>query len=139
MKKFLLTVLISLPLTMFATSDNAVERQSKDPETQASKVEPDNSSRNIRDRDDQTLTPIDQSETEGDRNITQSIRRSIISSNSLSTYAKNIKIMTADGKVTLRGPVQSDTERREIVAKAKKVEGVKKIDDQLEITHRNSP
>jgi len=50
-----------------------------------------------------------------------------------STNAKNVKIITNEGTVTLRGPVKSDKEKAEIEAKAKRVAGVKKVDNQLEI------
>ena len=89
-------------------------------------VEPDNSGRNVRDRDNQTKTPGDQSENEADRTITQNIRQAITADNSLSTNAKNVKIITNDGTVTLRGPVKSEKEKTDIEAKAKQVAGVKK-------------
>jgi hyperosmotically inducible protein len=96
-------------------------------------VEPDNSGRNVRDRDNQSKTSGDQSEKEADRKISRNIRDAITSDDSLSTNAKNGKIITSDGTVTLRGPVKSDKEKAEIEAKAKQVAGVKKVDNQLEI------
>ena len=96
-------------------------------------VEPDNSGRNVRDRDDQTKTPGDQSENEADRTITQNIRQAITADDSLSTNAKNVKIITNDGTVTLRGPVKSEKEKTDIEAKAKQVAGVKRVDNQIEV------
>jgi len=96
-------------------------------------VEPDNSGRNVRDRDDQTKTPGDQSENEVDRTITQNIRQAITAADSLSTNGKNVKIITNDGTVTLRGLVKSEKEKTEIEAKAKQVAGVKRVDNQLEV------
>ena len=96
-------------------------------------VEPDNSGRNVRDRDDQTKTPGDQSENEADRTITQNIRQAITADDSLSTNAKNVKIITNDGTVTLRGPVKSEKEKTDIEAKAKQVGGVKRVDNQIEV------
>lgn len=96
-------------------------------------VAPDNSGRNVRDRDNQTKTPGDQSENEADRTITQNIRQAITADDSLSTNAKNVKIITNDGTVTLRGPVKSEKEKTDIEAKAKQVAGVKRVDNQLEI------
>ena len=96
-------------------------------------VAPDNSGRNVRDRDDQTKTPGDQSENEADRTITQNIRQAITADDSLSTNAKNVKIITNDGTVTLRGPVKSEKEKTDIEAKAKQVAGVKRVDNQLEV------
>ena len=69
---------------------------------------PDNSGTNVRDRNDQTKTAGDQSESEADRTISQNIRQSLTSDDSLSTNGKNVKVVTIDGKVTLRGPVKSD-------------------------------
>ena len=96
-------------------------------------MEPDNSGRNVRDRDNQTKTSGDQSENEADRTISQNIRAAITADDSLSTNGKNVKIITSDGTVTLRGPVKSDKEKAEIEAKAKQIAGVKKVDNQLEI------
>jgi osmotically-inducible protein OsmY len=96
-------------------------------------VEPDNSGRNVRDRDNQTKSPVDQSENEADRTITQNIRQAITADDSLSTNAKNVKIITNDGTVTLRGPVKSEKEKTDIEAKAKQVAGVKRVDNQIEV------
>jgi osmotically-inducible protein OsmY len=96
-------------------------------------VEPDNSGRNVRDRNEGTKTAGDQSENEADRTITQNIRKAITADDSLSTNAKNVKIITNDGTVTLRGPVKSEREKADIEAKAKQVAGVKRVDNQLEI------
>ena len=94
---------------------------------------PDNSGTNVRDRDNQTKTAGDQSESEADRTISQNIRQSLTSDDSLSTNGKNVKVITVDGKVTLRGPVKSDQEKAAIAAKAQQVAGVKNVDNQLEI------
>jgi osmotically-inducible protein OsmY len=96
-------------------------------------VAPDNSGRNVRDRDNQTKTPGDQSENEADRTITQNIRQALTADDSLSTNAKNVKIITNDGTVTLRGPVKSEKEKTDIEAKAKQVAGVKRVDNQIEV------
>lgn len=107
-------------------------RDREAPKTTAA-VEADNTGRNVRDRSDATKTPEDQSENEADRTITQSIRKAINSDDSLSTNAKNVKIITNDGTVTLRGPVKNEQEKTAIEAKAKQVAGVKSVDHQLEI------
>ena len=107
--------------------------RSEDKQVSQTAVEPDNSGRNVRDRDNQTKTSGDQSESEADRAISQNIRAAITADDSLSTNGKNVKIITSDGTVTLRGPVKSDKEKAEIEAKAKQIAGVKKVDNQLEI------
>ena len=109
------------------------KNQSEDKQVSQTAVEPDNSGRNVRDRDDRNKTTGDQSENETDRTITQNIRQAITADDSLSTNAKNVKIITNDGTVTLRGPVKSDKEKTEIEAKAKQVAGVKRVDNQLEV------
>jgi hyperosmotically inducible periplasmic protein len=52
-----------------------------------------------------------------DRTLTQKIRKSVMADKSLSTYAHNVKIISQDGMVTLKGPVRSDDEKKTIVAK----------------------
>jgi hyperosmotically inducible periplasmic protein len=86
---------------------------------------------NDRDRHD-TLTPMDQGGGK-DRDITAAIRRAVVSDGSLSFNAKNVKIITVGGKVTLRGPVKSDAEKATIEAKAKAAAGVTEVDNQLEV------
>lgn len=95
--------------------------------------QPDNTRVNKRDRDSAALTPPSQSESEGDRQITQSIRKAVMGDKSLSFTAKNVKIITQGGKVTLRGPVNSDAERSAIERSAKNVAGVVSVDNQLEV------
>lgn len=92
-----------------------------------------NTGRNVRDRNPQAMTPGDQKENEMDRTITQKIRQAIVADNALSTNAKNIKIITANGIVTLRGPVNSDREKHEIARKASSVAGVRNVDNLLEV------
>src|SRR5687767_1998043 len=75
---------------------------------------PDNTSVNKRDQDSAKPTAGDQKENESDLEITRRIRRSITEDKSLSTYAKNIKIITENGHVTLRGPVRSAEEKKAI-------------------------
>jgi len=93
----------------------------------------DNTKVNERDRNKEALTPIDQSESAPDLKITQEIRKAVMADGSLSFTAKNVKIITSNGKVTLRGPVKSASERAAIEAAARKVAGAGKVDNQLEI------
>jgi len=96
----------------------------------------DDTGRNVRDREDATKTPGDQSNDETDLRITREIRKAVVDDGSLSTNAHNVKIITVDRVVTLRGPVNDANEKASIAAKARKVEGVKKVEDHLEITKR---
>lgn len=93
----------------------------------------DNTQRNERDRNDATLTPLDQGGSEQDRTITQEIRKAVVANEGLSTNAHNVKIITVDSVVTLRGPVKSADEQATIVALAQKTNGVKRVDNQLEV------
>jgi hyperosmotically inducible protein len=93
----------------------------------------DNTVVNKRDRADNTLTSGDQSGSKADREITRKIRREIVKNKELSTTAKNIKIITKDGKVTLRGPVKTEEERNAILAAAKTAAGEAQVDSQLEV------
>ena len=93
----------------------------------------DNSAQNQRDRDHQTLTPIDQSNKPADLEKTRNIRRALVKDDQLSTEAKNIKIITVDGAVTLRGPVQTDQEKAAIMAKAAQVAGDTNIHGELQV------
>ena len=72
---------------------------------------PDNTAVNKRDAEANTKTPLDQKENQADVNLTAKIRREVLDVKDLSIDARNAKIITADGKVTLRGPVQSAEER----------------------------
>lgn len=94
---------------------------------------PDNTGKNVRDRDDKTLTPMDQGGSAADRELTATIRKAIVADDSLSTNAHNVKIITVDGVVTLRGPVKTPAEKAAVAAAAKKATGVKRIDNQIEV------
>ncbi|WP_447987486.1 BON domain-containing protein [Nitrospira sp. Nam74] len=101
----------------------------------AQTVESDNTGRNVRDRDSRTLTPMDQSSDVADLEITQRIRKALMADDTLSTAAKNIKIITVSGTVTLRGPVETDHERVNILKKANTVANGR-VNSQLEIISR---
>jgi len=91
---------------------------------------PDNTKQNK----DQTNPTADQQKMNpADRTITQKIRKAIHEDTTLSTYAHNVKIITQDGKVTLRGPVRSEDEKSNIEAKAVAVAGQGNVTNQLEV------
>jgi hyperosmotically inducible protein len=96
-------------------------------------VPADNTGRNARDSDGNTMTADKQSNSPDDLEITRKIRAAIIDDKSLSMSARNVKIVTVDRVVTLRGPVVSAAEKATVAEKAKKVAGVSKVDNQLEI------
>jgi hyperosmotically inducible protein len=75
-----------------------------------------------------------------DRNITAKIRRSIMADKSLSTYAHNVKVISQDGTVTLKGPVRSDAEQQTIVSKATDVTGnTDKVINQMSVAPTSKP
>jgi hyperosmotically inducible periplasmic protein len=92
-----------------------------------------NTGRNERDRSGNTLTPEDQGSSDADREISRQIRRAIVANDQLSADAKNIKVITVNGKVTLRGPVESAQEQQTLAGLAKGVSGVSSVDNQLEL------
>jgi hyperosmotically inducible periplasmic protein len=92
----------------------------------------DNTGVNARDRDPSAKTPLDQKENKEDISTTAEIRKRIVSSE-MSTDAKNVKIITEDGHVTLRGPVKSADEKTQIEKIAVQVAGEGKVDNQLEV------
>jgi hyperosmotically inducible periplasmic protein len=96
----------------------------------------DNSAQNQPDRNRQTLTPVDQSNKPEDLTITRKIRQALVKNDHLSTEAKNIKIITIDGAVTLRGPVRTERERANIVAVAARFAGHAKVHNELEVAGR---
>ena len=92
----------------------------------------DNTKMNERDKG-KTLTPVDQSNAQPDLDTTQKIRQALMSNDALSTDAKNVKVITNAGVVTLRGPVKSDAEKATIETLAKQNAGSNRVDNQLEI------
>ena len=80
-----------------------------------------------------TLTADQQKMNPSDRALTQKIRKAIHRDKSLSTYGRNIKIFTQDGKVTLRGPVRSEEEKNNLQAKAVAAGGEENVTNQLEV------
>jgi hyperosmotically inducible protein len=97
-------------------------------------AEPDNTAVNQRDRDANAKTPIDQNENQKDVSTTAEIRKLVLATKDMSVGGRNVKIITADGKVTLRGPVASDDERKAIDRIARGVAGDGNVDNQIEIT-----
>lgn len=113
------------------STDTTTRRDTATPPTA-----PDNTGKNVRDRDEHSTTPLDQGENETDRTITQEIRKAVMAEPNMSVNAQNCKIITKDGVVTLRGPVSTQAEKDTIEAKAKAIAGVKSVVNELEVTGR---
>lgn len=103
--------------------------QAQDQATPPSSTAPDNSDQNKQ----HAKTADNQKENTSDREITQKIRQSIVADKSLSTYAHNVKIITQDGQVTLKGPVRSEDEKKMVASKAADVVGKEKVNDHLTV------
>jgi len=101
------------------------------------KTKPDNTATNERDRSGETETSGDQSNSSADLKITQAIRQALMKDSELSITAKNIKIITDNGQVTLRGPVKNAQEKGKIDQLAKSAAGGAKIIDQLDVKGSN--
>lgn len=98
----------------------------------------DNSAQNVRDRDNNTMTPMDQSNKAEDVDLTRRVRQAVESDSELSTDAKNVKIITVDGVVWLRGPVKTANEKDTIARTARKIAGTRNVHDQLEVARQAS-
>ena len=128
MKRLLLPVLCLSALTLSAyATGNPKERQPA----------ADNTAKNMRDASSDARTSGDQSNSPEDIKTTAAIRRAIVADHSLTLTATNVKIITADGKVTLRGPVKTAAEKSKIAQLAKKEAGHATIDNQLEVKQSN--
>ena len=94
---------------------------------------PDNTKVNKRDRAKGAPTADQQKENAGDRDLTQKIRQSIMKDKSLSTYARNVKVIAQGGQVTLKGPVRSEEEKRTIETFANEVAGNGHVTNELTV------
>src|SRR5450631_3351970 len=102
-------------------------------QTPDTSTKPDNTKVNKRDRNAGEVTADQQKVNATDQDLTKRIRQSIMSDKSLSTYAHNIKIISQNGTVTLKGPVKSDDEKKAVMAKAVAVAGTEKVTDQISV------
>lgn len=107
--------------------------QTKTAPDNQTKTAPDNTKVN---RGDQGPTAGQQKENEADRDLTQKIRKAITSDKEMSTYARNVKIITQDGKVTLRGPVRTEEEKKAIESKANEAAGAGNVTSEISIAKK---
>jgi len=99
----------------------------------AQQPQPDNTKTNQRDRSATATTAGKAGNSAMDRELMQKIRKSLIADKSLSTYAHNVKVVAQSGKVTLKGPVRSEEEKRTVEAKAAEVAGAGNVVNDLSI------
>ena len=126
-----LRLLLPLGLLVFCMSLMALPAPRSQDNQQTA---PDNTKTN---KDQAGPTADQQKMNPSDRAVTQKIRKAIHEDQSLSTYAHNIKVITQDGKVTLRGPVRSEEEKSNLEAKAVSVAGQENVTNQLDVTPSN--
>lgn len=93
----------------------------------------DNTRINVRDRDNQSVTPADQGSSDQDIQMTRDIRRAVVDAEGLSVTAQNVKIITQGGHVVLRGPVNSMAEKSRIEEIARLYAGPNQVESQLEV------
>lgn len=115
------------PMTAQRTDDTRVDSTTTAPPAK------DNTAVNERDRHTVLKTPLDQANNQADIDITAKIRKEIMAHDDFSLNAQNVKVMTENGHVTLRGPVTTAAERDSIDKIAKDVAGNDKVDNQLDI------
>ena len=104
----------------------------QDPATQNAPAS-DNTKMNQRDRNPNEPTADQQQNNRSDRDITQQVRKAIEADKTFSTYAHNVKVITQNGQVTLKGPVRSEEEKRAVEAKAAEVAGEGKVISELTV------
>jgi len=94
---------------------------------------PDNTGANKTDRDSTAKTADQAKNNMSDRDLMKHIRQDVVKDKSISTYGHNVKIVATNGKVTLRGPVHSEDEKKAIEEHAKKYAGDGNVDDELSV------
>jgi hyperosmotically inducible protein len=102
-------------------------------QTPDTSTKPDNTKVNKRDRNSGEVTADQQKANAADQNLTKRIRQSIMADKSLSTDAHNIKIISQNGTVTMKGPVKSDGEKKAVMQKAMAVAGSDRVTDEISV------
>jgi hyperosmotically inducible protein len=132
MKKYLLPLYASL-LMVYSSQGQQATPTPRDPATASDATEADNTKRNSSEQNKNTDTAETQSNSKDDLALTQKVRQAVMKDGSLSMNAKNVKIIVQDGKITLKGPVDSQQEKDTIGTDAGEIAGKDKVDNQLEV------
>jgi hyperosmotically inducible protein len=128
MNKFLLPLFASL-LMVYSSQGQQATPPPRDPDA----TEADNTKQNSSEQNKNTETAEKQSNSKDDLALTQKIRQAVMKVGSLSMNAKNAKIIAQDGKITLKGPVDSQREKDTIAASAGEIAGKDRVNNQLEV------
>jgi hyperosmotically inducible periplasmic protein len=118
---------VVLLLSLAAGASGVMKAQDQQP------AAPDNTKQNKT----EGMTADNQKENKADRVTSQKIRKLIMADKSLSSYAHNVKVITTNGTVTLKGPVRSDEEKSAIEAKATEVAGAGNVTSELTVAPKN--
>jgi hyperosmotically inducible protein len=100
---------------------------------QDNSTQPDNTRTNQADRGNNAPTADRQKNDKSDRETTRQIRKALMADKALSTYAHNVKVISQNGTVTLKGPVRSDDEKKAVEEKAAEVAGASNVKDELTV------
>jgi len=130
--KILLLPIFGALLLVYSSQAQQPTATPRDPAASVS-TEADNTKRNSTEENKNTDTAEKQSNNKEDVAVVQKIRQAVEREGSLSMNAKNVKIIVRDGKVMLRGPVDSEQEKATIAARASEIAGKDKVDNQLEV------
>jgi osmotically-inducible protein OsmY len=132
---------ISLRLLAFASASaltalgaTACDKSGTEASTTTTTSAQDNTGTNARDRNAASVTPMSQGNDMADIQTTANVRKALMADDTLSTNAKNVKVVTANGTLTLRGPVNTAAEKQTIEAKARSLAGANTVDDQIDVT-----
>jgi len=129
-RRYLILAAAALPLATAAVYADDVRGAGDSP---PAAHDADNTGRNARDSKGNKLTPFDQGGSAADREISATIRKALVDNDQLSMNAHNVKIITRNGQVTLRGPVKTASEKTTVANVAAKTNGVKGVNNQLEV------
>src|SRR5277367_3294243 len=132
MKQFLLPLYASF-LMVYSSQGQQATPMPHDPAAASDANQADNTKRNASEQNKDTDTAEKQSNSKEDLALTQKIRQAVMKDGSLSMNAKNVKIIAQDGKITLKGPVDSQQEKDTIGTEAGEIAGKDKVDNQLEV------
>lgn len=94
---------------------------------------PDNSAANTKANSETGITAQQAGNTESDVKLTAKIRQALVKDKKLSTYAHNVKIITENGQVVLKGPVKSEAEKQDVESKAGRIAGADRVRSELEV------
>lgn len=131
-KRTLFAVALSTAVAFSVTGPSfAADKGDKDTK-KSEAVKADDTKMNKQMRENKEMTADQQGNSPADRKMTQEIRRAVMKDKSLSTYGHNVKIITKDGNVTLKGPVRS-AEEKAAVEKAAAQVAKGKITNQLQV------